>query len=183
MDSEQKAASAEPMRLFYALWPDESVRAALTHMQDRLQGRKICSANLHMTLAFLGNQPGSVLPALKELLSALPAREVILKLDTLGCFSRQKIAWAGMRDIPAELSALHSNLTAALDHTGIEFDRRTSFKPHVTLARDARLPEGERVDQLVWHARQLVLARSVTGENGVAYEVLASRNLTDNVSN
>jgi RNA 2',3'-cyclic 3'-phosphodiesterase len=164
----------DTMRLFFALWPDENTRAQLTTLQQGLRGRKTRHANLHMTLAFLGNQPESLLPMLKEILKKLTVPDMTLEIDRLGYFSRQRIAWAGMEQVPVPLLELHGALNAALEQSGIAFDRRPDFKPHVTLARDASPPENQNFAPIRWHECHLALVQSLVRPAGISYEVLAS---------
>jgi RNA 2',3'-cyclic 3'-phosphodiesterase len=163
------------MRLFFALWPDENTREQLSALQHELQGRKTRHANLHMTLAFLGNQPESLLPILEKILNKLTVPDIRLTIDRLGYFSRQRIAWAGMQNVPASLLQLHDELNAALEQSGIAFDRRDDFKPHITLARDAPPPGNQNFAPIGWHACHMALVRSHMKQPGISYQVLASR--------
>ena len=81
-------------RLFFALWPDDATRAAFLALQGGLQGgRQVQPANLHLTLAFLGQQPAGLLPALRALPSRWADFDCLLQFDRLGYFSRPRIAW------------------------------------------------------------------------------------------
>jgi 2'-5' RNA ligase len=168
-------AASKSLRLFYALWPDETVRTALTALQAPLQGRLTRPANLHLTLAFLGSQPASVLPTLQEILRGVPGSEMTLVLDRVDYFSRQRIAWAGLQHVPAPLTALHAGLNALLVRHHIGFDQHSAFKPHLTLARDAAPPPDSPCEPVLWQANQVALVQSVNEDGGVCYRVLASR--------
>lgn len=165
------------MRLFYALWPDTDTRAALQKMQAMVKGRLVPYANLHITLAFLGEQPADSLPTLKRILADLPKTDITLHIDRLGYFRRNHIAWAGSHDVPDNVVALQSTLAQALQDNGITFDNSKAFKPHVTLARDAQAPDELPFDVIHWHATQVVLVQSLASGGGVEYRVLASRDL------
>src|SRR5438045_2993707 len=99
---EMESATSGSLRLFYALWPDETVRDALSALQAPLQGRRTQRANLHLTLAFLGMQPASLLPVLQGILQQLPQADIALTIDHSGHFAQRRIAWAGMWQIPPE---------------------------------------------------------------------------------
>jgi len=163
------------LRLFYALWPDDAVRERLAALQAHVDGKLTAYENLHITLAFLGEQPADSLPALGAILDGLPRDEIMLPLDRLGYFPKKRIAWAGMHAVPGALRALAGALADALIANGVAFDRRTDFKPHVTLARDADPPRDVSFDPIVWHAERIVLVQSVMQRGGVRYEVLAER--------
>ena len=168
---------SEPLRLFFALWPDDSTRAALAQLQTGMQGRFVPYGNLHLTLSFLGRQPASRLPLLTALMHQLPPAVPILSLDRLGYFPRKRVAWAGMHRVPEALQALHHELQQALRRADIPFDNQQHFKPHVTLARDASLPPDSGFNAIVWQANRMALVQSTTQASGSSYQVLAARPL------
>jgi len=98
-----------------------------------------------------------------------------LVLDRLGYFSRHRIAWAGIQDVPDALMALQQTLTQALAQHGIAFNDQSGFRPHVTLARDALAPADVAVEAIHWRVGELVLAQSTTDRDGTFYRVLARR--------
>jgi 2'-5' RNA ligase len=163
------------MRLFYALWPDDEARTALSGLLQNVTGRRTRTENLHITLAFLGEQEESSLPALNALLNDLPASDIKLVINRLGYFSRQRIAWAGMEEVPEELHALHKTLAERLDALGVVYDRRTDFRPHITLARNAAPPNETSIEPITWHARHIGLVQSVMQPRGVNYQLIGSR--------
>jgi len=171
------ACPSETLRLFFALWPDDSTRTALAQLQGRMHGRLVPYGNLHLTLSFLGTQPASRLPLLTELMHQLPPALPMLTLDRVGYFPRKRIAWAGMHQVPETLRALHHALQQALRHEEISFDHQQNFKPHVTLARDASLPPDIDFNTIAWPANRIALVQSATQAGGSVYQVLASRSL------
>ena len=171
-------AGQEPLRLFVALWPDDTTATALSELQAHLRGRIIPYANLHLTLAFLGQRNKEVVPALKDILRHLPSTEIVLNLDRIGYFPRNRIAWAGAHTVPDNLAALRMNLIDAMKARAISFDdEQRSFKPHITLARDAIAPADRDFTPIAWHARQIAIVQSTTGRDGSRYTLLASRSL------
>src|SRR5688572_4527406 len=94
------------LRLFFALWPDDETRTALMQLQAPMQGRWIPYGNLHLTLAFLGMQPASVVATAKEILARLQPREETFIIDKVGYFPRNRVAWAGGHHVPEGLAAL-----------------------------------------------------------------------------
>jgi 2'-5' RNA ligase len=167
------------LRLFYALWPDDATRAALMQLQAPIHGRKTRYENIHLTLAFLGQQSADLLPMLKKILTRLPQTPLSFVFDRAGYFTRNRVAWAGMHQIPDPLIALHDNLTQELRQNNVEFDSRSAFRPHVTLARDATQPEDLPFEPVIWQADQVALVQSVTQPEGVLYSVIASRSLKE----
>jgi len=167
----------ESLRLFFALWPDDKTRTKLMQLQTAMRGRIIPYENLHLTLAFLGEQPASALPVLKEILVHIPALTATLTLDRLGYFANKRIAWIGMHDMTNELLMLQKELAQAILRHDISFDTQYDFKPHITLARDASLPDDIVFTPIIWRANQVTLVQSTTKSEGASYEVLASRSL------
>lgn len=167
---------SENMRLFLALWPDDTTRNALLQLQAPLRGRLVPYENLHLTLAFLGPQPPSVAEACKDILMRLQSPAIELRLDKVGYFARNRVAWVGAHAAPPALERLHEELGEALAHHGIERERQ-QFKPHVTLARDASMPTDMTFTPILWRASLVTLVRSRPTTAGSVYEVLAQRSL------
>jgi 2'-5' RNA ligase len=164
-------------RLFYALWPDHTTRDALLNLQMRVLGRKTAFDNLHLTLAFLGQQPAELLPGLKTILIELPSTPITMVFNRIGYFTKNKIVWAGMHDTPAALIALQRNLMESLAQHNIAFNGQSEFRPHITLARDAPQPEDLPFPPIAWQAGQVALVESVNQPASVSYRVLASHPL------
>jgi len=175
----EEAPAAE--RLFIALWPDPATRSALAALQAALLansgGRPVHSEQLHLTLAFLGRQPLSVLPALEALLAGLPPLDRPLILDRYGHFARQRITWAGMHAPCPALLALQQRLTDALEERGIAFARYPHFIAHVTLARKSEPPQQREFAPICWRADRIVLVQSCNADRGRSYRLLAQRDL------
>jgi 2'-5' RNA ligase len=167
---------AEPsLRLFYALWPDAATRDALLALQRGLSGRPTQRDNLHLTLAFLGQQPAAALPLLRQVLASLPTAPLSLSLDRSGYFARHRIAWIGPATAPAALIEVQQGLLQALAQQPIRFALPPHFEPHVTLARNANAAPEPITQPVAWRSSQIVLAQSATLAQGARYEVLAAR--------
>jgi len=175
------AKTTDTLRLFYALWPDDATASALLQLQSPMHGRRIPYSNLHMTLVFLGQQPAALLPDLKDILEHIPRMEISIRLDRVGYFPRNRIAWAGPRQAPDELFSLHQHLVQALTQRKVSFNGLHTYKPHVTLARDASLPPDLAFDPIDWHATQVALVQSTTTPEGSIYNVLATRSIDKDV--
>jgi 2'-5' RNA ligase len=162
-------------RLFFALWPDEAARAALAakskEIARRCAGRPVPAANLHLTLAFLGEVDPGAIPALRR--AAQPAAQAPfeLALDQLGAFARAGVAWAGCLRPPPELIALQAGLAKRIREAGFAPDER-AFAAHLTLARRIRQPLApEAMEAVRWPVGSFALVESVRGEG--AYRTLA----------
>lgn len=173
------ADAAPALRLFFALWPDDAARAALHRLQRGLGipagARPVAPENLHLTMAFLGMQQAALLPEIEAILDRVAVPELRLDLDCYGCFPRARIAWAGMRQPPPALAALHEALMEALRQCGIGHDKASAFRPHVTLLRNAVCDNGPAAEPFCWHGPRLALVQSTTMPAGPVYRVLAER--------
>lgn len=162
-----------PQKLFFALWPAPAERDALAPWQTLVRGRPVVTANLHLTLAFLGWQPAAAVAPLMTILDGLHVPPLRLEFDMLGYFSGQRIAWAGMRVPPPALLALQEQLTGALAQAGFTADSHGPFRPHVTLTRHAPAPEALITTPVTWHHTEVALMRSGTPDG--VYRVLRAR--------
>ena len=162
------------MRLFLALLPGPAALEHLTALQKALSargvsGRAVRPENLHMTLAFLGEQddPERVVRALGTLRFA----PVCPELRRLGVFG--KTLWVG-GDVPPALQALSDAVRDRLERGGVSFER-TPFVPHVTLLRGASaVPEGVSVPPFRMRAARVRLMRSELTPGGARYTPLVS---------
>ena len=163
------------MRLFAALQPSQEVLESLASVQACLRARGVSAryldpANLHMTLAFIGQWPDDVSP----LLPSVP-QPFSLRLSRLGLFPEADVLWAGV-ETSGELDALVALVRQRLDDNSIPYDRKP-FVPHITLARKPRLPHDGLLEELpVPHAvmtvRDVCLYRSDHLPQGMAYTVI-----------
>jgi 2'-5' RNA ligase len=81
------------------------------------------------------------------------------------------MVWAGPRETPAALAALHQALAIELFREEFILERRP-FAAHVTLLRDARgavLPALPAID---WPVGEFVLVSSSLSRRGPSYEVI-----------
>ncbi len=163
------------LRLFYALWPDELTRQQLAALQADIVGRTVDIANLHLTLAFLGNQPRESLPVLQEAMQTLALRPFTLTLDAYGYFSKPRVAWIGPSTPPEALLVLQKSLWQALLDRDIPLKPVAGFRPHVTLARDAERIDRELTHVIQWKAGIVALVESIAMPGGVHYQLVASR--------
>jgi 2'-5' RNA ligase len=124
-----------------------------------------------VTLAFLGNVDPAKLPALCAIAGPLTPHR--LEFDRVEHWSKAKVVVAGCSATPAPLRELVDQLWGRLDRLGFARDTRP-FKPHITLARDARtLLNGQRWPGLTWRIDSLRLIESLPTDQGSRYQVLA----------
>lgn len=133
------------MRLFIAAELPEPLLDALVETQaslrDTLRGRYVAPDMLHLTLAFLGFVPGSLLGVATSALEAACAgvAPIEASLGELGRFGRPRKAtlWQALRG-GEELASLAESVCVQLALRDLPFDEK-DFRPHVTLMRAADL--------------------------------------------
>jgi len=168
-EAEDMTIAVSPRKLFFALWPGTSERAALALLQAGVTGRLTPPAKLHLTLAFLGHVPAAAVPALLAIRDALAFAPLPLHFDCYGYFVRPRIVWAGMTDVPPGLPLLHEDLVRRLEAAGFSAASHGAFRPHVTLAREARAaPEQAPAVTVDWLAREVALVESLPDGRYVA---------------
>lgn len=165
-------AAAGRARVFFALWPDDAVRAALSaaavQAQAECEGRVTAAPKIHLTLFFVGGVERCELPALERCAESVAGVPFELAPDVLGYWRHNRIVWAGARETPGALTALVADLTGALEAAGYRGEDRP-YVPHVTLVRNARrAPAAVDLAAPRWRAREFVLAESTGGR----YDVL-----------
>lgn len=124
------------MRSFIAIdFPTETVERIARVQAGLSVGRKVPPENLHLTLAFLGDQDVDALEALDAELSHLRAAPFRLDLAGVDLLDSETpdLLYLGARPVP-ELTALQAGVVSAVRRSGMRLPRRR-FRPHVTLAR------------------------------------------------
>jgi 2'-5' RNA ligase len=163
-------------RLFFALWPDDGVREALSHVVDSLsikRGRPVAVSNLHLTLVFLGNTDLARRNCAERIAARTEATRFHLFLDYVGYWRRPQIVWAGASITPEPLLALVRQLNAGVTECGFAPDSR-EYRVHVTLARKVHSGPRVPIDPIAWWVERFCLVESLTDRSGVCYQVLQS---------
>ena len=158
------------MRLFAAINLNDDIKNALISVQEQMKQRNIRGnytkpANLHLTLAFIGEygDPDNVIEALEQ----VRFRPFEMKPEGIGSFG--SLWWAGL-SAPEELSLCASRTRRCLADAGIPFDRK-KFLPHITLIREPneiKIPP-IAVPDAVMTVNRISLMRSDRGKGGMIY--------------
>ncbi len=158
--------STDTRRLFFALWPGEDVRRGIVERREmlgRVSRKRVPDHNLHLTLLFLGDQPGERLGEFEAAAGAIRGEPCELRLDCFGWFPRAGVLWLG-GEAPEALQELQAELHMRIGELGIDLDRRP-FRPHVTLFRKvAHRPDLPTPSPLSWPVRQFALVESIPGQ-------------------
>ncbi|SNS32543.1 RNA 2',3'-cyclic phosphodiesterase [Pseudomonas segetis] len=142
--------NAEPSkRLFFALPCSAVQRSAISQWRRHLQlrsGRPVVAENFHLTLAFLGAVPVSMIGAICAAIDHMPVsnKSMSLCLDTLDVWRQSNILLLAPQDPPPALGRLVYALEQALLPFGLVLDKR-EFRAHLTLSRDYRMAVPEAV--------------------------------------
>lgn len=161
--------------LFFALWPDETVRTGLAGVQQGCSGsdgRMHHALDLHMTLVFLGRVSSEQFACVRSVAASITVEPFSLEFTRTGYWKRPRILWCGPERVPDLLQCLVNDLHRGLTQCGFEPEQRT-YKPHVTLARKAgSVPEQLLDEPIVWRPEGFVLAGSNSGAKPPRYHIL-----------
>jgi 2'-5' RNA ligase len=182
------------MRLFVAVDLDEVTRAAVSKLITALQAQLhpevvrgaswVASANLHVTLRFLGEMREGAVEALRLALETpVPLAPFEIEIGGVGTFphtSAPRVLWVGLRRGGAFFEELYDEVQRRLTALRMPPEPRP-FHPHVTLARfkrdrmtrRARLPDWAReapqpIGSML--VTELTLFESHTLPSGPTYE-------------
>jgi len=172
-----RGMAAASSRVFFALWPGDTLRAVLAQLAQEVaretRGRPPAAANIHLTLAFLGEQSSARIVALREVAGRLGGRSFGLTLDEIGCFRRSGVAWLGASAPQPDLLSLQGGLARALRDGGFPIDERP-YAPHLTLARHVQaLTHRSLPTPIVWDVGSFALVVSELGSDHPRYRTLA----------
>ena len=175
------------MRLFFALWPPESVAQALAGQADALVrqygGKATRTETIHLTLAFLGEVDETLLPAAIRAAQVVRGKSFALTIDRLGYWRHNRLLWAGCSSPAEELQILVESLREQLRAVSICCDEKQRFTPHVTLVR--KVPERQgalelaAVEPITWPCRSFLLVCSRLASAGSEYSAVAEFSLAN----
>jgi RNA 2',3'-cyclic 3'-phosphodiesterase len=170
--------AASRQRLFFALWPDAQTRDDFAHIaRTHLPpggGRPVATANVHLTLEFLGTVDASMRACAERAADALSMPAFELEFQRLGYWPRPRVLWSAPQATPEPLESLVATLREALAECGHRPEARP-FRAHVTLARKVRGPVvAADHAALRWPVAAFHLMASESGAAGVHYRRLKS---------
>lgn len=168
---------AASQRLFFALWPDDGVRAELARLCDRAcprESRRVKPENLHVTLVFLGATTADQRSCVEGVAGEIRVPRFGLAVDRIGWWRRPQVLWAGCSGTPEPLRDLVTGLRSGCAQCGFAPQERP-FEVHATLARHVRR-ESPVVpfDPIAWAVDRFSLVESRLSPGGSEYRVLRS---------
>ena len=162
-------------RLFFALWPDDETRQALTRVGRSIPATEfkwVRPHNLHATLVFLGQVDKDAELLIKQSVAGITAQPFSLTFDSLSYWSRPKIlCLTCLQPTPEAAVLLTSALAATAANCGLQTDTRP-YTPHITLARHVRYLPDAKFEPIVWRAAAFCLVESCSEPDGVCYKVI-----------
>ncbi|MBO9472906.1 RNA 2',3'-cyclic phosphodiesterase [Shimia sp. R10_1] len=154
-------------------------------VQDRLAvGTPVAAANLHVTLAFLDDQPVEQLEMLHEELEMIQALPFEMTMKGIDIFGGAKSRCLGLLVAPdPALMDLQADVARAARRVGMKIEKRR-FRPHVTLSRfrdgqhapekiQGAISRGAHFDMWPISVSEFALYRSNLTSDGAQYEVLS----------
>jgi 2'-5' RNA ligase len=175
----------QALRLFCALWPapeeQQALMGATAAAVARSPGRPIPVANLHVTLAFLGNVEAVLLPQLRAVLQSVAVAAaggpLHLQFESLEHWMRPQILCAtasAAGDAANHAFALAASLRRSTLASGFTPDLKP-FHAHVTVARKVQAaPQAQPIARVTWNLGTFALVASSTSASGSVYSVLES---------
>ena len=173
--ADQRDAEADRHRVFFALWPDDATRAAISRAtRDAVRasgGRPIAKDRLHLTVAFLGEltAPGS---RWRGRCRRSPSARSSSCSTRSACGRSRRFSGSRLPIRPSALGELEARLWDALAEHGFRAEDRI-----VPAARHARAPRATArgaVEPVAWSVRELALVESFPDGRNVHYEVLSA---------
>jgi 2'-5' RNA ligase len=170
------SGTAKFVRCFVALWPDgraaqQLSAVARTLCRDAPAARIVAAADLHLTLAFIGELDGKIAVDLAGNVQRAIVEPVPWVIDRVGSFPRARVLWAAGAERP-RLAETAAGVRRLLSQLGVPFDAK-AFVPHITLARAYRSvgeqPGLSSIEPIQCHLSAPRLARSLPERGSPRY--------------
>lgn len=132
------------MRFFIALEIPEQNKAQFQSIQQNLhslipQARLTTPDKVHLTLAFIGDQPDQFKKNLTEILQSsvagIPSFEITpAYIDGFPSIHHPQVLWVGVKDDIDKIYIIHERIHDGLESLRLPADERR-FIPHITIAK------------------------------------------------
>ena len=135
-------AASGRLRIFCGLRLDDEALAPVVRWQERelSGGRIVPPDHLHLTLAFLGAQDASAVPAIARALRAAAAGVAGLRFRLRGYRETRSVGMLTFGDEGGEGAALAARLADALEALGVYRREARPWLPHLTVLRFGERP-------------------------------------------
>ena len=166
---------SESLRLFFAIPvpPTQARNIQDWRRQLPCAGNWVHEHDLHLTLAFLGQQATTRLAELRAAADQTKRHRAFeLRLDRLDIWNDGLLHLAPSRP-PMALLQLQRTLAEQLQRCGFTLEQRT-YRPHLTLARHATVPTSPAAFSFAWHVDQFALFSSNSAMIGPRYQQIGT---------
>ena len=177
-------------RLFIAVKIDESQKliSVVTELRKKLEKERIAwakTADMHITLAFLGDTPNDRVEKIEALLAEAvsPTKPFSIDFTGVSLFSKRgepRVIYIKAGDCP-EIETLRSRLVGSLTDADLFADTK-SFKPHATAGRVKKIIDKELIRKSIashsdtfiqkQEVKSVILYESILTQPGPVYKVL-----------
>lgn len=177
-------------RLFIAVKIDESEKivSMVTGLRSKLEGERISwvnCADMHITLAFLGNTRNDKVSLIEQVMTeaAAPVKPFEVELTGVSLFSKRgdpRVIYFKTAGCP-ELEGLRSRLVKLLDSADLFSDSK-AYKPHSSVGRIKKVTDRELIRKSVaafsdtfiqkQQVNTITLYESVLTQSGPVYKVM-----------
>jgi RNA 2',3'-cyclic 3'-phosphodiesterase len=164
------------IRLFLALEvPDDAAAAIARWGRRSLSGGRVLDS-IHVTLAFLGSQPRSVVEPVADLLCREAAAAEPFELELVRYRETRSVGMLVLADPSGRATALADRIQHGLEQLGVYERERRPWLPHVTVLRFRERP---RLDPPLPKLRAFAPSEAAAllsrlHPSGARYEVLES---------
>ncbi|PWC09875.1 RNA 2',3'-cyclic phosphodiesterase [Brenneria roseae subsp. americana] len=166
-------------RLFFALSLPEKIQQDIIRWRAEHflaeAGRPVAAANLHLTLAFLGEVSEQKEQVLRTLAGRISQPAFTVNLNDAGQWPRPGVVWIGCRQAPRGLLQLAELLRSQAARNGC-YQTSQPFHPHITLLRGATRPVALPPADFNWSINMdhFSLYQSLFENGRTRYQTLAS---------
>lgn len=148
------------------------------------------TANIHITLAFLGDTDEELIPVLDKMLrercTGSGSFEIMLRgFGVFRNFRDPKVIWAGIED-SGSMESLHRSISEGLKEMGFKTDDKP-FSPHITIGRIRFIKDRERLKSVLGKyndtefqkvaVKEVILYESILRQTGSIYNSLVMYDL------
>ena len=142
-------------------------------------GRPLAAANLHLTLAFLGEISDEKASAISRMAGRIRQPPFTLHLDDAGHWPRPGVVWLGPRQAPRGLVQLAEMLRSQAARSGC-YQSPHPFHPHISLLRNATRPIAMPPRNFHWQfdVTEFALMESAFTQGRSSYNIIDSWSLT-----
>lgn len=179
---------SESKRLFFAIEPPAAIQRQIVRWRaghfPAEAGRPVAAANLHLTLAFLGEVSAEKQRALVAMAGRIHQTGFSLNLDDAGQWLRSRVVWLGTRQPPRGLLQLANMLRAQAARSGC-YQSPQPFHPHISLLRNTSHAVAIPAPGFSWTftVDEFVLYESVFHQGRTRYTPLQRFTLSENPRN